>query len=317
MIVSPRREITTLPQQTYPLAERHHRRGTYRATRIFRDQRTHHGYSDQDYERYAQSGGCSIGRTELRSQKGTYGGAPAKDARAGRRQAMDDQILVVEDDERLAAVLRDGLAHHGYAVTVSATGAGALAAVHGRPPALVILDLMLPDLDGVEVCRRLRATNGPPVIMLTARDAIADKVHGLESGADDYLTKPFVLEELVARVRAVLRRHAPRSPTPLRVADLTLDPRGRQVWRGARPVELTGREFDLLECLMRHAGQVLTTGTLLERVWGYTFEVESNVVKVYVAYLRHKLNAASEPDLIHAVRGVGYVLRAPRTPYAS
>jgi two-component system response regulator MprA len=224
---------------------------------------------------------------------------------------MNDSVLVVEDDERLAAVLRDGLTHHGYGVTVSYTGIGALAAARDRPPALVVLDLMLPDLDGVEVCRRLRTTDGPPVIILSARDAVAEKILGLETGADDYLTKPFVLEELVARVRAVLRRHAPQSPTVLHVADLTLDPRGRRVWRGTRSVELTGREFDLLECLMQHAGQVLTTGMLLERVWGYTFEVESNVVKVYVAYLRHKLNAAGEPDLLRALRGVGYVLRAP------
>jgi len=178
-------------------------------------------------------------------------------------------------------------------------------------PALVVLDLLLPDLDGIAVCRQLRATGGPPVIMLTARDAVADKIMGLESGADDYVTKPFVLDEVVARVRAVLRRHAPRTETLLRVADLTLDVAGRQVWRGARSVDLTAREFDLLDCLMQHAGQVLTTATLLERVWGYDFVVETSAVKVYVAYLRQKLNAAGEPDLIQAVRGVGYVVRAP------
>jgi two-component system response regulator MprA len=227
---------------------------------------------------------------------------------------MNEQILVVEDDENLATILRDGLTHHGYAVTLCFSGARALTLAQGRPPALIVLDLMLPDLDGVEVCRQLRAISGPPVIMLTARSAVAEKIRGLESGADDYLTKPFVLEELVARVRAVLRRHAPRSPAPLHVADLTLDARSRQVWRGPRVVVLTSREFDLLECLMQHAGQVLTTSTLLEHVWGYTFEVESNVVKVYIAYLRQKLNASGEPDLIHAVRSVGYVLRAPSLP---
>lgn len=224
---------------------------------------------------------------------------------------MHDQILVVEDDEQLATVLQDGLSHHGYAVTLCASGAQAVTLAQSRPPALIVLDLMLPDLDGVEVCRQLHMIGGPPVIMLTARSAVAEKIRGLESGADDYLTKPFVLEELVARVRAVLRRHAPRSPAPLHVGDLTLDARGRRVWRGMRLVELTSREFDLLECLMQHAGQVLTTSMLLEHVWGYTFEVESNVVKVYIAYLRQKINAAGEPDLIHAVRGVGYVLRAP------
>ncbi len=229
---------------------------------------------------------------------------------------MNEQILIVEDDERLAAVVRDGLAHYGYQVTVVGDGATALAAVRQRPPALVVLDLMLPDLDGMEVCRRLRASGGPPVIMLTARDAVTDTIAGLESGADDYVTKPFVLDEVVARVRAVLRRHAPRTETLLRVADLMLDATGRRVWRGARPVELTAREFELLDCLMQHAGQVLTTATLLERVWGYDFAVESNAVKVYVAYLRQKLNAGGEPDLIQAVRGVGYVLREPREPHA-
>ncbi len=229
---------------------------------------------------------------------------------------MNEQILIVEDDERLAAVVRDGLAHYGYQVTVVGDGATALAAVRQRPPALVVLDLMLPDLDGMEVCRRLRASGGPPVIMLTARDAVTDTIAGLESGADDYVTKPFVLDEVVARVRAVLRRHAPRTETLLRVADLMLDATGRRVWRGARPVELTAREFELLDCLMQHAGQVLTTATLLERVWGYDFAVESNAVKVYVAYLRQKLNAGGEPDLIQAVRGVGYVRREPREPHA-
>ncbi len=229
---------------------------------------------------------------------------------------MNEQILIVEDDERLAAVVRDGLAHYGYQVTVVGDGATALTAVRQRPPALVVLDLMLPDLDGMEVCRRLRASGGPPVIMLTARDAVTDTIAGLESGADDYVTKPFVLDEVVARVRAVLRRHAPRTETLLRVADLMLDATGRRVWRGARPVELTAREFELLDCLMQHAGQVLTTATLLERVWGYDFAVESNAVKVYVAYLRQKLNAGGEPDLIQAVRGVGYVLREPREPHA-
>jgi DNA-binding response OmpR family regulator len=222
---------------------------------------------------------------------------------------MNEHLLVVEDDEQLAAVVRDGLTHHGYQVTVAANGIAALAAIRHCPTALVVLDLMLPDLDGIEVCRQLYTTNGPPVIVLTARAALGEKIIGLESGADDYMTKPFILEELVARVRAVLRRHAPRSATPLQIGDLVLDPRGRQVWRGMRLVELTKREFDLLECLVQHAGQVLTTSQLLEQVWGYTWEVDSNVVKVYIAYLRQKLNGAGEPNLIHAVRGVGYVLR--------
>lgn len=227
---------------------------------------------------------------------------------------MNEQILVVEDDERLAAVLRDGLAHHGYQVIVVGDGAAALAVVDQQAPALVVLDRMLPDLDGVEVCRQLRATGGPPVILLTARDSIADKILGLDSGAEDYVSKPFVLDELIARVRVVLRRYIPRLPSPLRVADLALDVQGRRVWRAGRRVELTAREFDLLDCLMQHAGQVLTTTTLLERVWGYDSEVESNAVKVYIAYLRQKLNGVGEPDLIQAVRGVGYVVREPHAP---
>ncbi len=224
---------------------------------------------------------------------------------------MNQHILVVEDDEGLATVVRDGLTHYGYDVAVVGDGAAALAAVRQRPPVLVVLDLMLPDIDGIEVCRRLRDSDGPPVIILTARDAVTDKIMGLNSGADDYVTKPFVLDEIVARVRAVLRRHEPRSRTMLRVADLTLDAAGRRVWRGERLIDLTAREFDLLDCLIQHAGQVLSTTTLLERVWGYNFEVESNAVKVYVAYLRQKLNAKGEQDLIQAVRGVGYVLREP------
>jgi DNA-binding response OmpR family regulator len=222
---------------------------------------------------------------------------------------MSERILVVDDDDQIAAIVRDGLTRTGYRVELAADGPAALAAVRAHPFDLVVLDLLLPGMDGVEVCRRLRTQGGPPVIMLTARDAVAEKIAGLESGADDYLTKPFVLAELVARVRAVLRRHAPRPQAPLRVADLTLDARGRRAWRGERALELTAREFDLLECLMQHAGQVLTHSVLLEQVWGYDFEGESNAVKVYVAYLRQKLNAAGEPDLIRAVRGVGYVLR--------
>ena len=223
---------------------------------------------------------------------------------------MGERILVVDDDERLARVLLDGLTHYGYQVEIAADGPAAIAAARARAPDLIVLDLLLPELDGVEVCRQVRALGGPPVIMLTARDAVEEKVAGLDAGADDYLTKPFVLAELVARVRAVLRRHAPQPATMIRVADLTLDPGGRQVWRGQRLVSLTAREFDLLAYLARNAGQVLTHSLLLENVWGYDCEIESNAVKVYVASLRGKLNAEGEADLIQAVRGVGYVVRA-------
>src|ERR671937_1701085 len=153
-------------------------------------------------------------------------------------RGMRERILVVEDDDQIAAIVRDGLTRMGYRVELAADGPAALAAVRAQPCDLVVLDLLLPGMDGVEVCRRLRAQGGPPVIMLTARDAVAEKIAGLDSGADDYLTKPFVLEELVARVRAVLRRHALRSPVPLRVADLRLDAQGRQAWRGDRALEL-------------------------------------------------------------------------------
>lgn len=222
---------------------------------------------------------------------------------------MGERILVVDDDEHHAAIVRDGLTYHGYNVDIVGDGPACLTAVRAHPPQLVLLDRMLPGMDGVEVCRHLRAMDGPPVIMLTVRDALAEKIAGLDSGADDYLTKPFALEELVARVRVVLRRYAPRPAAVLHVADLTLETQGRRVWRGRRRVELTAREFDLLECLLQHAGQVLTHSVLLERVWGYDFAVASNAVRVYITYLRQKLNAAGEPELIHVVRGVGYVLR--------
>src|SRR5437764_2268240 len=223
---------------------------------------------------------------------------------------MSERILVVDDDDHIAAIVRDGLTRTGYRVQLATDGPAALAAVCAHPCDLIILDLMLPGMDGVEVCRQLRTRGGPPVIMLTARDAVADRILGLESGADDCLVKPFVLAELMARVRAVLRRHAPRPQAPVRIADLTLEMHGRRAWRGDRALELSAREFDLLACLMQHAGQVLPHRVLLERVWGSDFAGESNAVKVYVAYLRQKLNAAGEPDLIQAVRGVGYVLRA-------
>jgi len=223
---------------------------------------------------------------------------------------MGERILVVDDDEHHAAIVRDGLTYHGYAVDVVGDGPACLTAVRAHPPQLVLLDRMLPGMDGVEVCRQLRALDGPPVIMLTVRDALAEKIDGLESGAEDYLTKPFALEELLARVRVVLRRSAPRPAVVRHVADLTLETQGRRVWRGRRLVALTAREFDLLDCLMQHAGQVLTPAVLLDRVWGYDGAVASNVVRVYITYVRQKLNAAGEPDLIHAVRGVGYVLRA-------
>ena len=225
------------------------------------------------------------------------------------------RILVVDDDPRIAAAVRRALAYEGYAVEIVGDGPTALAAARDRPPAVVVLDVMLPGLDGVEVCRRLRAGDGddggPAVLMLTARDATLDRVRGLDSGADDYLTKPFATEELLARVRALLRRVTPReSQVPPRYADLIVDVRAREVRRGTRGVELTALEFDLLAHFVRYPRQVFSRERLLDAVWGETAAVTSNAVDVYVGYLRQKLEASGEPRLIQTVRGVGYVLRA-------
>lgn len=224
-----------------------------------------------------------------------------------------NRVLVVEDEANIADFIRRGLIYKGYEVEVAHTGEQGLGSARDRPPDLVILDLMLPDLDGVEVCQRLRAAGNVPIIMLTARDAVRDKVEGLEAGADDYMTKPFEFDELLARVKAALRRRdaaGSANNEVFRVADLTVKPSSREVARGAREIALTAREFELLEYLARHAGQVVSKETLFERVWGYDFDVESDAIKVYISYLRKKLNADGEPDLIHAIRGVGYVLKA-------
>lgn len=220
------------------------------------------------------------------------------------------RVLVVEDERNIADFIRRGLIYKGYEVEVATSGEDALASARRRLPDIVVLDLMLPDIDGVEVCRHLRDADDVPIIMLTARDAVQDKVEGLESGADDYMTKPFEFDELLARIRAVLRRKTGKAGETIRVSDLTIKPASREVTRGERAIDLTVREYDLLEFLAQHAGQVVTKETLFEKVWGYDFEIESDAIKVYVSYLRKKLNAAGEPDLIHAVRGVGYMLKA-------
>jgi len=219
-------------------------------------------------------------------------------------------VLVVEDEPNIADFIRRGLVYKGYTVNVARSGEEALELAQQHLPDLVILDLMLPGMDGVDVCRRLRAADAVPIIMLTARDSLSDKVAGLEAGADDYITKPFAFEELLARVRAALRRRPQAGEEILRVGDLVVKPVSREVRRGDREIELTAREYELLEFLARHPGQVLRKETIFEKVWGYDFEVESDAVKVYVSYLRKKLNAAGEPDLIRAVRGVGYMLKA-------
>ncbi len=219
------------------------------------------------------------------------------------------RILVVEDEEGIADFLRRGLILSGYEVDVAYDGESALSRAREQMPDLVILDLMLPGLDGVEVCRRLRAASDVPIVVLTARDAVSDKVQGLDAGADDYLTKPFAFDELLARVRAALRRRAP-SEEILTVGDLVVRRASREVERAGRPIELTTREYDLLEYLARNAGKVVDKQAIFEKVWGFDFEVESDAIKVYVRYLRKKLNAPGELDLIHAVRGVGYILKA-------
>lgn len=222
------------------------------------------------------------------------------------------RVLVIEDDPGIADVIRRALIYQQYEVDLAHTGAQGLEAARDRLPDVVILDLMLPDMDGVEVCKRLRAADEVPIIMLTARDATSDKVQGLEAGADDYITKPFEFDELFARIKAAIRRRDAGKTgghETLTVGDLTVRPLSREVTRNDRSITLTAREFELLEFLARHAGEVVTKETLFERVWGYNFDVESDAIKVYVSYLRKKLNANGEPDLIHAVRGVGYVLK--------
>jgi two-component system response regulator MprA len=221
---------------------------------------------------------------------------------------VSSRILVVEDEEGIADFIRRGLILTGYEVEVVHKGEEALAAVREQAPDLVVLDLMLPDMDGVEVCRRLRAADDVPVVMLTARDSVEDKVRGLDAGADDYVTKPFAFEELLARVRAALRRRA--SPEDvLTVGDLTIRPASREVSRGGRVIGLTTREYDLLEYLARRAGKVVNKESIFEDVWGFDYDGESDAIKVYVRYLRKKLNGPGERDLIHAVRGVGYILK--------
>jgi DNA-binding response OmpR family regulator len=222
------------------------------------------------------------------------------------------RILVVEDERKVANFISQGLQEEGHTVEVAKDGESALDLLrHGPPYDLIILDVMLPRLDGFGVLRAARAARvTSPVLMLTARDAVADKVTGLDAGADDYLTKPFSFDEFLARVRALLRRADGRREPVLRLADLTLDPATRAVTRGARRIDLTAREHALLEYLLRNAGRVLTRPMLAEHVWGLDFDPESNVVDVYVGYLRRKLDGPGEARLLHTVRGVGYVLRS-------
>ncbi len=219
------------------------------------------------------------------------------------------RILVVDDDPEIVSFVKRGLAYEGYTVDTAADGPEALSKAREREPDLVILDIMMPGIDGIEVTKRLRQGGDVSILMLTAKGTVADKVTGLESGADDYLVKPFAFDELLARVRALLRRRQPKEGETLRFSDLTLDTATREVRRGSEMIELTTQEFDLLELFMRHPRQVLKRDRIYERVWGYDFEDSSNVLEVYVRYLRSKLEAGERSRLIHTVRGVGYVLK--------
>jgi two-component system response regulator MprA len=223
---------------------------------------------------------------------------------------MKERILVVDDDDAITNAVRRALAFEGYSVDVAHDGEEGLREARDRAPDLVILDVLMPGLDGLEFCRRMRTSDDTPILMLTARDEVADRVRGLDAGADDYLVKPFAADELLARVRALLRRREPREPgASLRFADLTVDTLSRQVFRGTREVIFSAKEYDLLLYLLRHPRQVLTRDQLLEAVWGYGYDGESNVLDVYVGYLRQKLEANGEPRIIHTARGVGYALR--------
>jgi two-component system response regulator MprA len=220
------------------------------------------------------------------------------------------RVLIVEDDDDIAQVLQRSLRLEGYETRIAVDGEAALGAAADFVPDLVVLDLGLPKLDGMDVARRLRAADDVPILMLTARDALESRVEGLDAGADDYLVKPFERQELLARLRALLRRRPPRGSASLTVADLALNPDTHEVRRGDRTIELTQREFELLEYLMRNERIVVPRQRLLEDVWGYDPFATTNTIEVFVSNLRRKLESGGEPRLLHTIRGAGYVLRA-------
>jgi two-component system, OmpR family, response regulator len=220
------------------------------------------------------------------------------------------RILVVEDDPKMAGLLRRGLLEEGHSPDVARAGDDALWMARAVDYDAIVLDLLLPGIDGVEVCRRLREGGvWSPILMLTARDGVEDRVAGLDAGADDYLPKPFSFSELLARLRALVRRGSPERPTVLEVDDLRLDPARRQVWRGETEIHLSAKEFALLETFMRRPGDVLSRELLLEHAWDYGYENRSNVVDVYVRYLREKIDRPFDRDSLETVRGMGYRLR--------
>lgn len=223
---------------------------------------------------------------------------------------MSDRILLVEDDPKLAKFIESELSLEGYHVTVAPNGLDGLMIARDAQPDLLILDWMLPGISGLDICLRLRSTGVQvPIIMLTAKDEVPDRVTGLNAGADDYVTKPFSMEELLARVKARLRRTQPNDPDQLQFEDLILNGLTREVYRGSQLIELTAKEFDLLEFMLQNPRQVLTRDRILEKVWGYDFMGESNIIEVYIRALRIKLEASNSKRLLHTVRGVGYVLR--------
>lgn len=236
---------------------------------------------------------------------------PASRGATGRDSPRaEPKVLIVDDDAGIREALRRGLDLEGFAVEEAADGEAALEALAAGSPQVLVLDVVMPGLSGVEVVRRLRGDGSSvPVCILSARDEVDDRVAGLAAGADDYVVKPFSVGELAARLHALVRLQEERPGLPVLVGDLAIDPAGRTVTRAGREFELTAREFDLLLALAEHAGQVLSRQQLLEQVWGYTWEVESNSVDVFVGYLRRKMEAAGEPRLLHTVRAVGFVLR--------
>jgi len=216
------------------------------------------------------------------------------------------EVLVIEDDDAISDLLRRGLTYEGYKVSVAQDGTTGLRMARDAPPDLVVLDLMLPGIDGLEVCRRLRAADNIPILVLTARGTVSDRIAGLDSGADDYMVKPFSIDELLARVRALLRRKQPSDDAEIRFADVVMDTKSHEVHRGDRLVHLTNKQYELLEFFLRHPRQVLSAETIYAHVWGSTYD--SNVVQVFIRNLRQALG---EPDLINTIRGAGYVLKEP------
>lgn len=227
---------------------------------------------------------------------------------------MASRILVIDDDPKITAFLNRTLTYEGYQVQVANDGESGLAAARESDFDLIILDLMLPRISGWDVCRRLRQESSVPILMLTARDEVADRVRGLDSGADDYIVKPFALEELLARVRAILRRRGGLTPEVLEYADLRLDTAAREAYRGNRAIQLTTTEYGLLLLFLRNPRHVLSRDLIMDRVWGYDYDGESNVLEVHIGNLRQKLESGGEKRLIHTVRGAGYVLRDPDIP---